>query len=447
MSYDDLMEAEEDMGMVGLELEQIVGLEGIRTWENLDPVMRQRLTEAIAPGCQPDYLLYPPTQEALGQIMTLAGTHRQRVLPTGHSSKLHWGGLVRDPNWIISTKYLDHIVEHAVGDFTLTVEAGMKLADIQATLAKTGQFLAIDPTYAQTATIGGIVATGDTGSWRQRYNSVRDQLIGISFCRYDGQIVKAGGRVVKNVAGYDLMKLLTGSFGTLGMITQLTFRLYPLPEASQTVVLTGEAGAIASAVQTLLSSSLTPVAADLLSTQLVANLDIGTGLGLMVQFQSLPQSVAEQSRRVLEWGEKLGLSGGSYGEEDEVELWRRSRNLMESPFSTPRILGKMGVKSTAAVMAFTQLDAMFPQQAMGLIHVGSGLGKVAIATERLGTATSKWRSICQSHNGFLTVLEAPISVKQQIDIWGYNGKAIGIMKQLKHKFDSENVLSPGRFIV
>ncbi len=435
------------MGAMASELKQIVGIEGIRTWENLDPVVRQRLVEAIVPGCQPDYVLSPPNPEALGKVMALAFENRQRILPKGHGSKLHWGGLVRDPNWIVSTERLDGIIEHAVGDFTLTVEAGMKLADIQATLAKTGQFLAIDPGYAQTASIGGIVATGDAGSWRQQYNSVRDQLIGISFCRYDGQIVKAGGRVVKNVAGYDLMKLLTGSYGTLGIITQLTFRLHPLPEASQTVVLTGEAEAIASALQTLLSSSLTPIAADLLSSQMVANLDIGTGLGLMVQFQSLPESVAEQSRRVLEWGDKLGLSGGSYGEGDEVELWRRSKTLMESPLSTPRILGKMGVKSTAAVTALIQLDAMFPQQAMGLIHVGSGLGKVAIAAERLGTATSKWRSICQSHGGFLTVLEAPISVKQQIDIWGYNGNSIEMMKQLKHKFDPENLLSPGRFIV
>jgi glycolate oxidase FAD binding subunit len=435
------------MGAMASELEQIVGLEGLRTRENLDPVMRQRLTEAIAPGCQPDCMLYPQTQEELGKVLTIAFQHRQRVLPTGQGSKLHWGGLVRDPNWIVSTQCLDRIVEHAVGDFTLTVEAGMKLADIQATLAQTGQFLAIDPTFAQMATIGGIVATGDTGSWRQRYNGVRDQLIGISFCRYDGQLVKAGGRVVKNVAGYDLMKLLTGSFGTLGIITQLTFRLYPLPEASQTVVLTGEAEAIAQAVQTLLSSSLTPVAADLLSTQLVANLDIGMGMGLMVQFQSLPESVAEQSRRVLEWGEQLGLSGGSYGEGDEVELWRRSRSLMESPFSTPKILGKMGVKPTTAVAALTQLDAMFPQQAMGLIHVGSGLGKVAIAAERLGTATSKWRSICQSHSGFLTVLEAPMAVKRRIDIWGYNNNALEIMKQLKSKFDPENLLSPDRFVV
>jgi glycolate oxidase FAD binding subunit len=435
------------MGAMASELEQIVGIEGIGTWENLDPSMQQRLAEAIAPGCQPNGVLYPQTQVELGEIMTLAFQNRQRILPTGQGSKLHWGGLVRNPNWIVSTKHLDGMIEHAVADFTLTVEAGIKLADIQATLAKTGQFLAIDPTYAHTATLGGIVATGDTGSWRQRYNSVRDQLIGISFCRYDGQIVKAGGRVVKNVAGYDLMKLLTGSYGTLGIITQLTFRLYPLPEASQTVVLTGEALALASAVQTLLASSLTPVAADLLSTQLVVNLDIGTGLGLMVQFQGLSESVAEQSRRVLEWGEKLGLSVGNYGEGDEVELWRRSRNLMESPFSTPKIVGKMGVKSTAAVTAFTQLDAMFPQQAMGLIHVGSGLGKVAIAVERLGTAASKWRSICQSHNGFLTVLEAPLSVKQQIDIWGYHGNAIGMMKQLKQKFDPENLLSPDRFIV
>lgn len=436
-----------DMGKIASELAQILGIEGMKTWETLDPSMRQSLGEAISSGCPPDYWLSPPTQEALAEVMALAFENRKRVLPTGHGSKIHWGGLVRDPNWIVSTQRLDRIIEHAVADFTLTVEAGMKLADIQATLAKNGQFLAIDPAYPQTATLGGIVATGDTGSWRHRYNSIRDQLIGISFCRYDGRIVKAGGRVVKNVAGYDLMKLLTGSYGTLGIATQLTFRLYPLPEASQTVVLTGEAEGIATIVRTLLASSLTPMAADLLSQQLVANLEIGTGFGLMVQFQSLPESVAEQSQRVLEWGKKLGLSEGSYGGEDEVELWRRLRMLHESPFSQAIVLGKMGVRSSAAVTALTQLDAMFPQSAMGSLHVGSGLGTVAISTERLGTAASKWRSVCQSHAGFFTVLAAPTSVKQQIDVWGYSGSALDLMKQLKAKFDPENLLSPGRFVV
>lgn len=435
------------MGAMGSQLEQIVGTEGIRTWENLEPAVQQRLTQAMTPGCQPEFFLSPPTQEALAKVMSLAWQNRKRVLPTGHGSKLHWGGLVRDPNWTICTQNLDRIVEHAVGDFTLTVEAGMKLADIQATVAKTGQFLAIDPAYSETATIGGIVATGDAGSWRQRYNSVRDQLIGISFCRYDGQRVKAGGRVVKNVAGYDLMKLLTGSYGTLGIITQLTFRLYPLPESSGTVVLTGDALSIASIVQTLLASSLTPIACDLLSPGLVAQLDLGTGMGLMVQFQSLPESVMEQSQRVLAWGETLGLSAASYGAGDEMELWRRSRHLLESAFNSPQLMGKMGVRPTAAVASFTQLDALFSQDAMAAIHVGSGLGKIAIATERLGTAASKWRSVCQAHGGFFTVLEAPTSIKSQIDIWGYQGNALNPMKQLKHQFDPENLLSPGRFLV
>jgi glycolate oxidase FAD binding subunit len=122
---------------------------------------------------------------------------------------------------------MQQLIEHAVGDLTVTVEAGMQFAHLQAQLAKLGQFLALDPDFPQSATMGGIVATASTGSLRQRYGSVRDQLLGINFVRADGQVASAGGRVVKNVAGYDLMKLFTGAYGTLGAISSVTFRVHP----------------------------------------------------------------------------------------------------------------------------------------------------------------------------------------------------------------------------
>jgi glycolate oxidase FAD binding subunit len=219
-------------------LEEIAEPSGVVEWQNLDHVFRQQILRSLLPGSTPSHVIYPATVEQLSSVIAFAHKHTHRILLCGAGSKLAWGNPSEHVQLVISTQRLNRLIEHAEGDLTVTVEAGMRFSDLQATLAKSGQFLAIDPAYANTATIGGIVATGNTGSLRQRYNSVRDMCIGISFVRSDGELVKAGGRVVKNVAGYDLMKLLTGSYGTLGAIAQLTFRLYPLAAASASAVLT-----------------------------------------------------------------------------------------------------------------------------------------------------------------------------------------------------------------
>ena len=162
------------------------------------------------------------------------------------------------PRSIVSTQKLDRLIAHAVGDLTVTVEAGMKFAKLQEILATAGQFLPLDPAYPDRASIGGIIATADTGSLRHRYGGVRDLLLGITFVRADGKIAKAGGRVVKNVAGYDMMKLFTGAYGTLGILTEVTFRVYPLPTTEGTVILTGAADKLANLAKILLSKYFDP---------------------------------------------------------------------------------------------------------------------------------------------------------------------------------------------
>ena len=195
-------------------LASIVGEENL-TYD-LDNI---QVKKAISPGNLPNCIVYPQTQSQLAEVIAEAYRNKWRVLPCGNGSKLKWGGLAENIDIVVSTKSLNKVINHAVGDLTLTVEAGVKFTDIQATLAKHNQILALNPTEPHLATIGGIIATGDTGSLRQRYGSVRDQLLGVTFVRADGQIARAGGRVVKNVAGYDLMKLFTGSYGTLSIIT------------------------------------------------------------------------------------------------------------------------------------------------------------------------------------------------------------------------------------
>lgn len=425
------------MNAITSSLASIINTENaVIPWENLEPAQKQRIQQGIDTKSHPSCIVYPQTQAQLSAVMAIAHQNKWCVLPCGSMSKISWGGLSRNIDIVVSTKRLNQLIEHAVGDLTVTVEAGMKFSKLQEILAKSRQTLALDPAFADLATIGGIVATADTGSLRQRYGGIRDQLLGITFIRADGQIAKAGGRVVKNVAGYDLMKLFTGAFGTLGVISQVTFRVYPLPETSATVLLTGKAENISQAATILQGSELTPTKADLLSTQLVSSLGLGNGIGLIVQFQSIHESVKEQSNRLLSIGQKLGLETAIFTDENEANLWQQLPEKIYSYVNNSAITGKIGVLPTSAVQVINQID-------LGLIHLNSGLGLVQLENQNQVLAL---RSLCESKSGFLSVLSAPVEVKEKLDVWGYTGNAFQIMQGIKKQFDANLILSPGRFV-
>ena len=425
------------MNSIASTLTSILSTENaVISWENLSPTQQHNIQQGIDPKSQPSCVIYPHSQAELAAVITTANSHQGRVLTWGSGSKINWGGLAENIDIIVSTEHINQLIEHAVGDLTVTVEAGMKFAQIQEILAKSGQTLALDPAAPELATIGGIVATADTGSLRQRYGGVRDQLLGITFIRADGEIAKAGGRVVKNVAGYDLMKLFTGAYGTLGIISQVTFRVYPIPESSGTVILTGKPEAISQAARTLHGSELTPTQADLLSNKLLTNLDLGTGIGLIARFQSISESVQEQSKRLLLIGEKLGLQGVIYSGNQEIDLWQQLPKQIYDHLTESTITCKIGVLPTAAVEILNYME-------VGLIHISSGLGLVRLEKEE---EILPLRSLCQANSGFLSVLSAPVEFKKRFDVWGYNGNALAVMRGIKEQFDGNFILSPGRFV-
>jgi len=425
------------MNSIASTLTSILSTENaVISWENLSPTQQHNIQQGIDPKSQPSCVIYPHSQAELAAVITTANSHQWRVLTWGSGSKINWGGLAENIDIIVSTEHINQLIEHAVGDLTVTVEAGMKFAQIQEILAKSGQTLALDPAAPELATIGGIVATADTGSLRQRYGGVRDQLLGITFIRADGEIAKAGGRVVKNVAGYDLMKLFTGAYGTLGIISQVTFRVYPIPESSGTVILTGKPEAISQAARTLHGSELTPTQVDLLSSKLVTNLDLGTGIGLITRFQSINESVQEQSKRLLLIGEKLGLQGVIYSGNQEIDLWQQLPKQIYDHLTESTITCKIGVLPTAAVEILNYME-------VGLIHISSGLGLVRLEKEE---QILPLRSLCQANSGFLSVLSAPVEFKKRFDVWGYNGNALAVMRGIKEQFDGNFILSPGRFV-
>ena len=408
-----------------------------------DVYWRKKL-EAIVNTDVPIYLVFPHTIDTAAKIVKIAARQQWRILICGNGSKLTWGGLGKDIQLVISIQKCDRLIEHAVGDLTVTAEAGMKLADLQAILRSHNQFLPLDPSYKNT-TLGGIVATADTGSWRQRYGGVRDLLLGLSFIRADGEIAKAGGRVVKNVAGYDLMKLFTGAYGTLGIITQLTFRTYPLIATSQTILLTGEASAIARLTQTIRSSGLTPTAMDLLSTSVLKQLDLGTETGLIIRWQTIPESIEQQIEEVKALARQLNLDTKDYRDRAEVYLWHECASITSIRASDTAVICKIGIAPNAAVN-FLQLKQVIDRHIAVRVHASSGIGQLQLKNVN-SQIISELRSHCQQNYGFLTVLDAPKAFKQQVDIWGYSGNALKTMQTIKNQFDPQNILNPGCFLV
>jgi glycolate oxidase FAD binding subunit len=442
-----------DQNTITQKLESITGAAQVCAFSNLETSWQAKIMQAVTPSSDLACMVSPNSQEELAEVMACAHHQKWRMLLAGQGSKLGWGGLVKEPQVLISSRRLDRLIDHAVGDLTVTVEAGMPFVKLQAILAKEGQFLPLDPTYSDRATLGGIIATADTGSLRQRYGGVRDLLLGISFSRADGQMAKAGGRVVKNVAGYDLMKLFTGAYGTLGFVTQMTLRLYPLPESSQTLLVTGNISKITQARELLFRSALTPTAADLLSPHLSALLEVEQAPGLVIRFQGLAASVREQSRQWQAISQELKLATTACVDQEEVLLWKRLQEVRE--LQDPAVTCKIGVLPADGVETLAMLEAMAQKhnlsvlQTMGILHAGSGLGVVRLQNspeDDLCKALVELRTYCQERQGFLSILEAPVELKQKIDVWGYTSNSLGLMRSLKNQFDPGKLLNPNRFV-
>src|SRR5271154_5763589 len=211
---------------------------GFRTILAPDSIRAATPADAVR-GVQPRLVLEPADEQQLAAVLRLANDANLAVIPRGGGTKLSWGNPPTRADVILSTARLDKIIEHAWADLTVSVEAGCTIQKLQTALAQHGQRLALDPLWPERATIGGVLSTNDSGSLRLRFGSLRDLIIGVTIALPDGTLASSGGKVVKNVAGYDLPKLITGALGTLAVITRAVFRLHPLPRNAKTLSISG----------------------------------------------------------------------------------------------------------------------------------------------------------------------------------------------------------------
>jgi glycolate oxidase FAD binding subunit len=394
-------------------------------------------------GVQAELVAEPSTVAEASRVLAAACRADKKVVTVGGGSKLGLGNPPEAVDLVLRTRRMDRVLEHAAGDLVVKVQAGVRLANLQAALAPAGQWLALDPPEPG-ATVGGVVAANASGPRRLRYGTVRDLIIGITVVLADGTMARAGGKVVKNVAGYDLAKLFCGSLGTLGLVAEATFRLHPRPAAAAVVTLGVErAEQVGAAVQRLLHSTLVPSAIELAWHG-------GSGL-LTVVIEGIPPGVEAQAAAAAELlGEVGGVEVlGPGGTEAALA------QLGAPPWEKAEVGIKVAVPPAELPGALTDLwsgwlghGPVTAHAATGIIRVGlrgPGLGR-AEQVEAFAGEVTRTRERLAARQGTLVVVEAPPALKRAVDVWGPPGDAIELMRRVKRQFDPDRRLSPGRFV-
>ena len=407
-------------------------------WDELSGIAPLRLAMAAdsVGGRTPQYVSGPRTAEELAAVLNWANIYRVAVAARGGGTKLEWGNPPRELDLLVSTAGLNRIVEHAFEDMTATVESGCRVADVQRALAEHGQRLAIDPLFAERATIGGLLATNDNGALRLRFGALRDLIIGITVALPDGTVARSGGKVVKNVAGYDLPKLFTGSLGTLGGIAQATFRLHPLPATWETF--TSKLSNVDEAnrfLLQLLDSTLTPSA-----IQLRAGQQRETFVDVL--YEGIPAGVQTQMLRTAAMRTGQEPASGDPWRARE-ELWTDAGLACIAKFSLlpTQIADTIALLDKAA--AEFSLDWVMVVQA-----TGNGVLRLAAGKpfDSLGRAIGPLRASLESLGGSLVVAQLPEELRDRIETWGSAGSALPLMRRMKEQFDPAGILNPGRFV-
>lgn len=375
----------------------------------------------------------PANAEQIARILAYANENHLVVTPTGSGAKLGWGNPVA-ASICVSLERMTAVREHSWQDMTCTVEAGCSWGKLQSALAQHGQMIALDPLWPERCTVGGIVATNDSGSLRLKYGSLRDFVLGMTIVLADGTTAKTGGKVVKNVAGYDLHKLMTGSFGTLGIITEVIFRLYPMAEQARTWTASAtEPAQLHEPLQALLDSQLVPVSVQIRAT--------GDACWLDARIASRPECMAEMAAQL----EKIfpGLSLAESG----LAVWAGRQQVFDVAAAVVLKVSSLPSEICALIAELQQwagahgAEIAIAAQASGLMSVAITPADDAVA-ELIGTLRARLRE----KGGSVVALQLPDSLRERFDVWGCDSDALPLMREIKRRFDPNRILNRGRFV-
>lgn len=379
----------------------------------------------------------PGSTEETAAVLRAAASLGLTVVPRGRGTKLTWGRAPESADVVLDVSRMDQVVDHAAGDLIVETQAGTLLADVQQTVGSAGQRLALDEPVPG-GSIGGMLATNTSGPGRVVVGTARDLLIGVTVVRADGIVAKAGGRVVKNVAGYDLGKLVIGSFGTLAVITQAVFRLHPRAAARRFVTVPfGSAEDAGRLVQSVVHAQVVPTAVEVEwradGAGTVGVLLEGTPAGVEARTATTRQLLGADAEAAEQappgWGAPPWT--GSAGRATGLKL--------------TCTLSGLGPVLSAARRAAADAGVALTLRGSGGAGVLYGSLAADAPVEAVSGVVSRTRAVCAEHGGSLVVVDGPPPVKAGVDTWG-PVPAIDLMRRVKAQFDPERRLAPGRFV-
>jgi glycolate oxidase subunit GlcD len=435
---------------IARELSSIVGDQSVRRVADASSVSSQ--TKAFTNERALE--VAPLNGEQTVEVIKLAMREGLAVIPVGAGTWIDAGNPMSKADLILSTRRMKNLIKHEPADLVATAQAGMTLFDFQKRLGQSGQWLPIDPPDDGRATLGGVVATGLSGAHSCGFGTLRSFVIGMRVALADGRLIKAGGNVVKNVAGYDLCKLFTGSYGTLAVITEITFKMRPLPAETRTVIASGSFGSLI-AIGRKISAELFPVALELLSPQMRQDLEIEAKpahCALLARFAGSARAVVSQTAQALKLLRADQNNRCSALDEDDA-VWRKlSAAAMQT---SDNLVWRTDLRPGDLASFMDDVVALERDETSHVSlrwHAGLGDGRLRVIARapvyhrEAVRALERLRGKAETLGGSLVIEKAPLEIKGEIDSWGDFGSTTELMHRVKLQLDPGNMLSPGRFV-
>jgi glycolate oxidase FAD binding subunit len=400
-------------------------------------------------GMVPSVRVAPQDAAQISEVLKICTEEHAAVVPWGGGTSIGLGNRPSRVDMILSLERFTGLIEHDDANLTATAQAGMRVAEFQQILAGRHQFLAIDPPQAAEATIGGVVAANTNGPRRMHYGGVRDQVIGMKCVLATGEQVKSGGKVVKNVAGYDMCKLFTGSLGTLGVITEVTLRMAPVPERSASVLASGTIAQALRMVEQIEASALLPSAVTLVNARAAVQLTAESGIRkqesdylVLVWVEGFSEAVERHLNDLRTMAKAAGMSAEALEDSQHQTLWKSICDFT-SIVSGP--LYRLTLPLGAIGGAISTIDGWSPTPQL-VAHMGAGTLWVASDVDDVAGWFARLSALATSNRGHAIVAAAPPHVKEVVDVWGPPPPGLSVMTEIKRQFDPAGILNPGRFV-
>ncbi len=389
----------------------------------------------------PRLIARPADAEQAAAMLRVCVEVRAAVVPWGGGTAIEVGNPPRAADVVLSTERLSRILDHDHANLTVSAEAGVRLGTLATALAEHGQWLPLEPPHAEEATMGGAAAVGLTGPRRATFGAARDLAIGVRAALPNGSVIKWGGKTIKNVAGYDMAKLFVGSLGTLGLLTELTLKVHPLPETSRTIAAwsrdLGSASALASLI---LTSPLLPTAVTVVNRTAEESRP-----GVLVRVEGIEAAARRHERDLLSWASQAGMAAEVLTGDRERALWQALR---DTGWGEGEAAVRLSVKAGSVAAVLGELEATLPASARIVAHVPAGAIWVCATPTAVAAVLAPLRDLVQQHTGHLLLARASRQLKAAGDVWfpAPASATTSLMRGLKQTFDPHNILNPGRFV-